>query len=97
MLGIFTNILEVIENIPAYILYAAESFINLLFAAVEAALIALVALLPGLPEVVAPPELVGEINWFFPVGAVLGVMAPLLSAYIVFIGIRWAFNKFGAM
>ena len=97
MISLLGDIWEVISNIPLYLIYAAESVLNLVFAALETALTAAVAVLPGLPETVTPPSYVAQINWFFPLGDVLAVAAPMLSAYIVFLGVRWMFQKFGEL
>lgn len=97
MFGLFSEIIEILTNLPTYVMYALESFINLIFSAIEGALNLAVALLPELPEIITPPGYMEELNWFFPVGAVLAIAAPLLSAYIVFLGVRWLFNKIGEL
>lgn len=97
MLGILSDIVEIITNLPQYVVFALESFLNLIFTAIEGAVTAAVALLPELPEIITPPSYLEEINWFFPVGTVIGIATPLLSAYIVFLGLRWLFNKIGEL
>lgn len=97
MISLLTDIVEIFENIPQYILYALESLINLIFTAIEGWMLIFAALLPHLPEPVAPPSYLGEINWFFPVGTIIGIATPLLAAYVVFLGIRWLFNKIGEL
>jgi hypothetical protein len=99
MLGLLRDIFEIFENIPAYILYAMETFINLIFSGVQAVAdtaLAAANVLP-LPEIVTPPELLGELNWFFPVGAVISIATPLIGGYIAFIAIRWVLAKLGVL
>lgn len=95
MLTFLSNIWEVIQNIPLYIIYAAEEVINGFFKLIELALEAAAALLGELPEVVTPPAFVSEINWYYPVGTLLAIVTPLITAYVIWLGIRWLFQKFG--
>lgn len=94
MLSLLGNILEFIKNIPLYILDAAEKFINLIFAGIEAAWIAVSSIIP-LPEVPGPPEFIHEINWFFPLGAVISIMGPIVTGFIAWLAIKWLYNKVG--
>lgn len=94
MLTFLKNILEVLTNIPAYILYAIETMINLFFTAVEGLFSLTQLLLPELPEV-SPPEYITEINWFFPVGAIISIATPLVSAYVIWLSIKWIYKKMG--
>lgn len=94
MLSLLGNIIEFIKNIPQYILYAAETVINSFFAALEAAWIAVSSLI-ALPGVPGPPEFIHEINWFFPVGAVIAVMGPIVTGFIIWLGIKWLYTKLG--
>jgi hypothetical protein len=93
MLTVLKNIVEVFLNIPGYILYAIETIINLLFAGVQG-LFALITIIP-LPSEPAVPELIGEINWFFPIGAVVSIMAPIVVGYGAFLLVRWLYAKLG--
>ena len=70
---------------------------NLIFSGIEALLILTVEILPSLPENSGPPEYIEAINWFYPIGAILSVAAPMLAAYITFLGVRFIFNKLGEM
>lgn len=94
-MSILSDIFEIFKNIPQYILYAIESFVNLIFSGIEGLLILTVAVLPELPETVAPPEYITAINWFYPIGAIIALATPMLAAYVVFLGVRWIFNKLG--
>jgi hypothetical protein len=97
VLEILTSAVEVLLNIPEYFVWAMETVANGFFTAVEGLLLAAIAVLPGLPEVVAPPEYVTAINWFFPLGGVLAIATPLVTAYITFLGVRWVFRKVGEL
>jgi hypothetical protein len=97
MLSLLGNLVEIFLNIPEYILYAIETVINLFFLSIQGLLLTAVVVLPGLPETVTPPEYLEEINWWFPLGGLLAVVAPLLSAYVIFLGVRWIFNKAGEL
>ncbi len=96
MLLLLQNIIEEVLYIPAYILEAAETFINLFFAGIESVWLAATSLIP-LPEVPAPPEFVSAINWFFPIGAVISVATPIVAGYVVFISVRWIYKWVGAL
>lgn len=97
MLGILSNILEIFENIPQYIEYAAETVINGFFSVVELALEAASAVLGNLPEIYHPPKYIGEINWFYPVGELLALATPLIAAYVLWLGISWLYRKYGSI
>src|SRR5258708_636907 len=97
MINALLDLVEIVENIPQYILYAAETLINGFFSLIQLALEAANALLGGLPEVVTPPSYVSEINWYYPVGTLLAVVAPLITLYITWLGISWLYRKFGAI
>lgn len=94
MISLLSDLLEVFEFIPEYILYALESMLNLFFTAVEGVLNAALSLLPSLPSV-EPPAFLTDINWFFPLGAILSFGTPVLAAYVVFFSVRWIFQKIG--
>jgi hypothetical protein len=94
VLGALEDILSFVENIPGYILYVAESFINLIFSGITAIFTFATSLisLPGIPS---PPGYVSEINWFFPLGAVISVATPIVTGYTAFLLIRWVYQKTG--
>lgn len=97
MLALLTDFIEFIENIPIYILSGIETFINAFFAMIQLALEGANALLGGLPEVITPPSYISEINWYYPVGYMLTIVTPLISFYVVWLGISWIYRKFGAL
>jgi hypothetical protein len=96
MLSLLQNIIEIIGFLPEYILDGIEQVINLFFAGVQALWEAAVSLIP-LPEVPAVPEYISAINWFFPVGAVISIMVPVMIGYIAFLAIRWIYKWAGAL
>ncbi len=96
MLSLLRNIIEIIGNVPQYILYAAESFVNLIFSGIEDIFIAATSLIP-LPSVPSPPEYITAINWFFPIGAVISIATPIVAGYVLFLAIRWIFKWAGEL
>lgn len=97
MLNGILDLVEIFENIPEYIEYAVESIINLFFLAVEGLLIATNTLLGNMPEVIEPPGYLSEINWYYPVGSLMGIFTPFITLYLVWLGISWIYRKIGAM
>jgi len=94
MISILTNIFEFISNLPQYILYAAETLINLFFTAIQALWEVVAKLLP-MPAVPGPPEFIGNINWYYPLGTVLSIMAPIVVSFISWLAIKWIYTKVG--
>lgn len=95
MISLLSNMVEIFLNIPQYILYAVESLINVFFLAIQGLLLLSVAILPELPETISPPGFVTAINWFYPIGTIISLVTPMLTAYVTFLGVRWIFNKLG--
>lgn len=93
MLGLLENIVEIIGNVPAYILYAIESIINLVFSGVQAVFSVATSLIP-LPAIPVP-SFIAEINWFFPIGSVVSIMTPIVSGYVLFLAVRYIFKWVG--
>lgn len=97
MIGLLENLVEIFENIPGYILFAIEEFVNGFFALIQLALEAAVLVLPELPEIYTPPKYVAEVNWYYPVGTLIGIATPLFTAYIAWLGVSYLYRKFGAI
>ena len=60
----------------------------------------LIGLLPDSPfpaiiDQIAQLPMIGYINWFFPVGQALGILASWGSAILVFYGISWILRQLG--
>ena len=96
MLGVLEDIFEVFTNIPQYILYAIESFANLFFSAIQEVFNLATSLIP-LPAEPAVPPYISAINWFFPVGAVISIMTPILAGYVSFLAVRWILRWSGEL
>jgi hypothetical protein len=96
MLTLLRNIVEAVLNFPQYVLWAVETFINLVFVAFEASWATATSLIP-LPAVPSPPEFVSAINWFFPIGAVISIATPIVAGYISFLAVRWIYRWAGAL
>jgi hypothetical protein len=96
MLSLLQNIIEIVGFLPEYILDGIEQVINLFFAGVQALWETAVSLIP-LPGIPAVPEYISAINWFFPVGAVISIMVPVMFGYVAFLVIRWIYKWAGAL
>lgn len=96
MIGLLKNIVEIFLFIPDYFLYAIETAFNLFMDGIDAIFIAAATLVP-LPSVPSAPEWVAELNWFFPVGAIITIATPILTGYIAFLGVRWILTKVGEL
>lgn len=97
MLTILEAILNFCATVANVALWAIETCINLVIGVFETVFAAATALLPSLPEAVAPPSVVRSLNWFLPIGSVLTLLATMLAAYVVFLTIRWVFRKVGTL
>jgi hypothetical protein len=93
VLGLLENIVEIIGNVPAYILYAIETIINIVFSGIQAVFSLATSLIP-LPATPVP-SFIPEINWFFPIGSVVSIMTPIVSGYVLFLAVRYIFKKVG--
>jgi hypothetical protein len=96
MLSLLENIIEIIGFLPEYILDGIEQVINLFFSGVEALWVAATSLIP-LPEIPSVPEYISSINWFFPIGAIISIVTPVMIGYIAFLAIRWIYRWAGAL
>jgi hypothetical protein len=96
MISLLENLVEIIGYFPDYILYAIETVANLFFSAVESLFELITTLIP-LPAAPAAPEYISTINWFFPIGAIVTIMTPLVAAYASFLAIRWVYAKVGEL
>lgn len=94
MLSALESIIEIIGYVPEYIVYAIETVFNLFSSAIGAIFAAATSLieLPGVPS---PPDFIEAINWFFPVGAVIAIMVPIVTGYVTFLAVRWIYAKVG--
>ena len=84
---------SLLSSIGEAILWGIESLVNLVFEGVQ--LIFNVVSVIGLPEEPAVPEFIENLNWFFPVGAIVTIMSPILFGYGAFLLVRWLYQKTG--
>lgn len=96
MLTFLRNIVEGILFIPQYILWAIETLFNGFMVSIHALFEVATALIP-LPETPSPPEFIANINWFFPIGALISIMTPIVAGYVVFLSVRWILAKIGEL
>lgn len=98
MIGILETIFETITSIGTVILWAAETLLNLIIDAANALFAAATtAGIFSLPSTFAPPTILGWLNWFFPVAAVLSVATGLATTYGAFLAVKWVFTKAGVI
>ncbi|HEV3318249.1 MAG TPA: hypothetical protein VG053_00765 [Solirubrobacteraceae bacterium] len=98
MLGWLEGIVTAVENIPSYLLYAVETVINLVTEGLDALFVTATSVgFFTLPETFAPPTILGWLNWFFPVAAVVSVATSLVVMYSGFLLVRWVFKKAGVI
>ena len=60
----------------------------------------LIAILPAspFPAIISSLEalpMIGYINWFIPVGKLVGILVAWASAILIFFGISWIFRQLG--
>jgi hypothetical protein len=91
MLGALGFILDGIELIGSYVLWALESIANVLLGVIAAAAAALMALLPSMSSApsLGTPTWLSWLNWFFPVGDLLAGLTALLGLWTGFLVVRW--------
>jgi hypothetical protein len=94
MIGLLEDVVGIFENIPAYILYAVESAWNLIVSGIDSLWSLITSLIP-LPEVPGAPTFVANLNWFFPIGSIVSIMAPIVVGYISFLLVRYIYSKVG--
>ena len=94
MLSAIEGIVEAVILIPQYILFAIESLSNLFMEGIQSLFEAATSLieLPATPTV---PSFIAAMNWFFPIGAVVSIMTPIVAGYVTFLAIRWIYQKVG--
>lgn len=104
MVSLLQWLVDFFEQLVCWIMTALVGFMNLVILALGTLLVTLIELLPDMPEEVpSTPEpvedVVGWINWFFPVSAVAQFLAFIISAWILWQAValvmRWAKAKDG--
>jgi hypothetical protein len=96
--SVLGDILSAVENIPAYVLFGAETAINAVFSAIGTALTAVMALLPSMPDSPAVSgDWIGWLNWIYPVGQLLDGLAVLVTMWIAFLAVRYVLRLVRAL
>jgi hypothetical protein len=74
------------------LLWAGETVVNALVAAVGALLAVVVALLPGMPAApsLGGPDWLGWLNWLLPIGPMLAIAAAMIACWVTFLIVRVA-------
>src|SRR5581483_4582667 len=91
MTGLLGWLVQGVELTGAYVLWALETFGNLLLAAVVAAYAAVIALPPGMSDApaIGHPTWLSWLNWFFPVGALLTILTGALALWLGWLAVRY--------
>src|SRR5947209_19231209 len=90
MIGLLGGILGGIAEIGTFFIAGVTTFANALIVALGAMIGVVVALLPSFPSPPAAPDggVLGDLNWFVPLGPLLTTFALLVTVWIVGVGIR---------
>jgi hypothetical protein len=90
MLAVLGFILDGIELIGSFIVFGVEAVLSAFFAALAGVWILVVAILPSMPQA---PSLSGQwlgwLNWFYPVGDLLGGLAAMVAIWLTFLAVRF--------
>jgi protein-S-isoprenylcysteine O-methyltransferase Ste14 len=91
MITVLGFILQGIELIGTFALWAIESALNALFAAVVLLYSALIALLPGMSDApaIGHPQWLDWLSWFYPVGDLLAGLAIIVTLWGAFLLVRY--------
>jgi hypothetical protein len=97
VIGLLGLLLQAFEDFGLYVEAGVVTVINLGIEAFELIVDGILAVLPELPEIVAPPGLVAEANSILPIGAVVAVGGPLLAVFITWLGVSWLLRRAGVI
>ena len=92
MTAILGFVLGGVELIGTYVLWALETFGNLLLAFIAVTVGALFALLPSMSSApsIGTPTWLAWLNWFFPVTQLLAILSAAVVVWVAFLAVRWA-------
>jgi len=92
MLSVLGFVLDGIELIGTYVLWAGETLINAIGAAVVALYALLIALLPSMSDApaIGHPQWLDWLSWFYPVGDLIAGLAVIVTLWIGFLAVRYA-------
>lgn len=91
MIDALLAIAEGVAAFGTFVLWGAETCVNALLAAVVAAYALAMTLLPGMSDAPAlgSPTWLKWLNWFFPVGDLLGILTGLVVMWLTFLAVRY--------
>jgi hypothetical protein len=91
MISLLIAILKGVSEFGTYVAAGSVTVLNLLFAAVAVTVNAAIALLPSISvgETKLAGGLLEELNWFFPFGGIVTVLTTMLTAYLIWMGVRY--------
>jgi hypothetical protein len=91
VLSLLSFILDGVAEIGTMALWAAETAVNGLLAALAAAYTAAIALLPSMSDApsIGTPTWLGWLNWFYPVGALVDGLVGLVGLWVSFLAVRY--------
>jgi hypothetical protein len=99
MIALLGFLLDGIELIGQYALWAIETGFNGALAALAAAATAALALLPGMPSMpsIGNPQWLDWANWFFPIGPLVGGLVAVVMLWIAYLAVRWVLRLVRAL
>jgi hypothetical protein len=93
VLSFLKTIAEVILSIGDWIVYSIATIWNLFMAGLSAIVAAALLILPSMPTTAKiEPELLEEINWFFPFGTIATALIAGLIMYGFWLVVRYVFR-----
>lgn len=92
MLSFLRQMAEAVLDFAAYVEDGCIEALNLVFRGIEAAGNAAMSLLPSFPtsHPKIDPQLLEEINWFFPFAGIASALATALTMYLGWMAVRYA-------
>lgn len=91
MLALLTWILDGIELIGSYALWAIESGFNAIGAAMVGVYTATMALLPSMSDapVLGHPQWLDWLSWFYPVGDLVAGLTAIVTIWVGWLAVRY--------
>jgi uncharacterized membrane protein len=91
MISFLETIVKLFTELVTYIAAGAVTVLNLVFDGLSVAGTAIIEALPELPVLTEhiTPKLLAEANWFFPFGGVAAMLTTMLTAFILWMAVRY--------